>query len=1136
MRIFRVQLLLGVLVSSPLASGALVAQDSTKVVVVDTTTKYKSDSLPLKPERTFRFDTDEGTWISLDVSPDGNSIVFELLGDLYTMPAAGGQARRITSGLPFDTQPRYSPDGNRIAFLSDRDGAENVWTSDKDGGKLQQVTRGKSSLYASPVWTPDGDYVVVSRQEDPLESLYQLWMYHKDGGSGVSLTKADSGQNSVGRVGGRPGIDALGAAFGSDSRYIWYARHRGGFGYNLTFPLWQLATFDRETGKIVVQSDIYGSSMRPVLSRDGKWLVYATRYDGETGLRLRDLSSGSERWLRYPVQRDDQESRYTRDVMPGSAFTADSRALITSYAGKIWRVEVPGGRATAIPFNVRVEQEAGPLVKFSYPVDTGDVIVHQVRNPVSSPDGKGIAFSALDRLYVMDWPKGTPTRLTRDNVHEQVPAWSPDGKWIAYVSWGDSGGTVMKVKSDGGKPERLIAARGFFDLPTWSPDGRRIVVVREPLDLRVREKDPTGYDLAWLPANGGELTRIAFISPGGRPHFSQDSSRIYVTDPNDGLVSMRWDGTDRRRHLKVTGYKPPTERAEPETADEIRVSPDGKRAVAQVQNRVYLLGLPKVGAQVPEVSITTPKEEVSFPAKRLTRVGGDFINWSADGKYIEWSIGRTYFRYDPVVGDSLDRLKTSSDSARADSLQKMEAAGKADTAAKSRADSIAKLPGYEGERLDITIKAPRDVPRGTVVLRGARIVTMKGDQVIERGDLVVKDNRIVSVGPQGSAGGGAEGNSGQQTVIDVSGKTIIPGLIDVHSHMWPTWGIHETQVWKYLINLAYGVTTTRDPQTSTTDILTYADQVETGELLGPRIYSTGPGVFWDENFQSLDEAREALRRYSEYYHTNTIKQYMVGNRKQRQWVIMAAKELKLMPTIEGGLDFKMNLTAMLDGYPGHEHSYPIIPLARDAVELAARSGITYTPTTLVAYGGPWGENYFYQRYDIHENPKVKRFMPHEEIDSRAERRPWVRDNQHVFARIAQGAAKILRAGGKVGLGGHSQMDGLGTHWELWALASGGLTSLEALRIGTINGAEAIGFGKDLGSLEPGKLADLIVLDKNPLDNIKNTESIAMVMKNGRLYQGDDLTERWPRQKKMPEFWWSKYEPVVDTLDRQAVRR
>jgi Tol biopolymer transport system component len=1096
------------------------AQDTVKVAV-DTTTRLKSDSLPLKPTRRIAFSTNEATWLSLDVSPDGRTIVFELLGDLYTLPIGGGKARRITSGLAFDSQPRWSPDGKRIVFVSDRDGNENVWTCAADGSLLKQVSRAKSGVYASPVWTPDGKYVVASRQEDALGASFQLWLYHTEGGTGVSLTKPDSGQRAVGS-GNRRVMDALGAAFGADPRYIWFARHRGGFGYDLTFPQWQLATFDRETGKIVVQSDNYGSSMRPILSRDGKWLIYATRHDAETGLRLRDLGTGSERWLAWPVQRDDQESAWTRDLMPGSAFLPDNSALITSYAGKIWRVGIPDGRATEIPFQADVEQEAGPLVKFAFRVDTGDVLVHQVRNPSPSPDGKRVAFSALDRLYVMDWPKGQPKRLTSDSVHEQVPAWSPDGKWIAYVSWTQDGGAVWRVRADGkGKPERLTSGPGFYDNPTWTPDGQRIVVLRMPLDIRLREREAAGFELAWVPAAGGALTRIAFVNPGGRPHFSRDPSRVYIYDPRDGLVSMRMDGTDRRVHVKVTGFKRASDGAEPDPADEIIVSPDGDRAAAQVGNRVWLVTLPKLGAQVPTLSVTMPND-APFPVKRLTRIGGDFVGWSQDGGFIQWAIGRSLFRYDPVVGDSLDRLKVSADSARADSLERAQAKGAApDSAAKARIDSIAKLPGYEAERVDVTIRVPRDVPRGTLVLRGARIVSMKGDEVIENGEIVVRDNRIVSVG---AAGSGAAPAGAQ--VIDVSGKTIIPGLVDIHSHMWPTWGIHQTQVWKYLVNLAYGVTTTRDPQTSTTDILTYEDQVETGELIGPRIYSTGPGVFWNENFQSLDEAKDALRRYSEFYHTYTIKQYMTGNRKQRQWVIMAAKELGLMPTTEGGLDFKMNLTEMLDGYPGHEHSYPIMPLFKDAVELAARSGITYTPTLLVNYGGPFAENYFYEHFDIHENAKVRRFFPHEEIDVRAERRPWFRKNQYVFDRIAKGAAAILRAGGRVGLGGHSQMEGLGVHWELQALASGGLTPHEVLRIGTINGAEAIGFGQDLGSLEPGKLADLVVLDRNPLEDIKNTEAIRYVLKNGRLYEGDTLNEVYPRKRELPKMRWTEGAPAA----------
>ena len=589
---------------------------------------------------------------------------------------------------------------------------------------------------------------------------------------------------------------------------------------------------------------------------------------------------------------------------------------------------------------------------------------------------------------------------------------------------------------------------------------------------------------------------------------------------------MRYDGTDRRAHIRVTGYTYPGPGAEPDNADEILISPDSDRVLAQVGNYVYMVTLPVMGGQTPVVNVSDPSS-AAFPVKRLTMIGGDFIGWTSDARQAYWSIGRSFLKWDPVVADSLDKIKARSESGRADSWKSDACKALADSVQKrlrARADSLAKQPAYEPQRVDVTINVPRDMPRGTVVLRGARIITMKGDEVIEHGDIVVKDNRIVSVGPQGAVPAGAR-------VIDVAGKTITPGFVDVHAHPWPTWGIHETQVWKYLANLAWGVTTTRDPQTATTDVLTYSDLVETGEILGPRIFHTGPGVFWSEDFKSLDDTRQALRRYSDFYRINTIKMYMTGNRKQRQWVIMAAKDLGLMPTIEGGLDFKMNLTAVIDGYPGSEHSYPIMPLYKDAVQLIAQSGITYTPTLLVSYGGPWSENFFYERYDIHDNPKVRRFMPHEDIDQRAERRPWFRESEYVFPRIAASANAILQAGGFVGLGGHGQMDGLGDHWELWAMAAGGMKPHDVLRVATINGAHAIGMEQDLGSIETGKLADLIVLDANPLEDIHNTNTVRYVMKNGRLYEGDTLNEVWPRQRSLPRMWWWGTEPsrAAETL-------
>ena len=1116
------RLLVATLAAAVLSTApSALAQTPPAPAAADTSKKPpKNDELPLTTTRTVEFETSEGTWMSLDVSPDGRTIVFELLGDLYTMPVAGGAATRISSGPAFDSQPRWSPDGKRIVFLSDRSGAENIWLCDADGTNAKALTKGNNNLYASPEWTPDGNYVVASRSSGVLGSVYELWLYHKDGGSGTAMLRVQVGPNQP------PPMNTLGAAFGKDPRYIWVSRHRGGFGYNLQYPLWQLAIYDRQTGRTQLQTDLYGSAMRPVLSSDGKWLVYATRYDAETGLRLRDLATGDDRWLVYPVTRDDQESRFTRDLYPGAAFTPDGQALIVSYGGKIWRVAVPSGQATAIPFTAKVDQRLGPVVHTPTRVDTGAVLVRQIRNAAPSPDGRRIVFSALDRLYVMDLPGGTPRRLTADTVKEQAPAWSPDGQSIVYVTWTDRGGTLNKVRADGrARPQQLSSDTAFYDTPVWSPDGQRIVVVKAPRAARLEGHfgSAPGYELAWIPAaGGGATTRIAPINGQGRPHFSRDANRIYIYEGGEGLVSMRYDGTDRRAHLRVTGYTYPGPGAMPEPADEMLVSPDSQRVVALVGNYVYLVTLPLVGAEAPSVNVSDPTA-AAFPARRLTRVGGDFVGWTADGRQAYWSIGRSFFRFDPLVADSVEKIKARTDSLRADSLKSDSVKALPDSVQKrlkARADSLAKRPAYEPVQVDVAIRVPRDVPAGTVVLRGARVVSMKGDEIIENGDVVVTGNRIVSVGPRGSPPAGAR-------VIDVAGKTIIPGLVDVHAHPWPIggWGIHQTQVWSYLANLAWGVTTTRDPQTATTDVLTYADLVETGEMLGPRIYHTGPGVFWQENFQSLDDARDALKRYTQFYGINTIKMYMTGNRKQRQWVIMAAKELGLLPTIEGGLDFKMNLTAVTDGYPGHEHSYPIMPLYKDAVQLIAQSGITYTPTLLVAYGGPWSENYFYERYDIHDNPKVRRFVPHDEIDQRAERRPWFRDNQYVFPRIAAAANSILQAGGKVGLGGHGQMDGLGDHWELWAMAAGGMKPHDVLRVGTIHGAHAIGMEQDLGSLEPGKLADLIVLDANPLEDIHNTNTVRYVMKNGRLFEGETLNEVWPRQKALPRMWWWGTEPT-----------
>jgi hypothetical protein len=226
-----------------------------------------------------------------------------------------------------------------------------------------------------------------------------------------------------------------------------------------------------------------------------------------------------------------------------------------------------------------------------------------------------------------------------------------------------------------------------------------------------------------------------------------------------------------------------------------------------------------------------------------------------------------------------------------------------------------------------------------------------------------------------------------------------------------------------------------------------------------------------------------------------------------------------MPTTEGALDLKLDLTHAIDGFTGNEHSLPIVPLYKDVVEFIAQSGTAYTPTLIVNYGGPWAENFYYTTTEVHDDARLSRFTPHNLLDLKTKRRPWFRRDEYAYPQTAASAAKVIRAGGRVGIGSHGQLQGLGYHWELWSLAEGGLTPLEALRAATLHGAEIIGYAQDLGSLEPGKLADLIVLDRNPLEDIHNTNSVRYVMINGELFEAETLKQVWPVEKELAPLWW-----------------
>jgi len=1080
---------------APLLAGlpcALAGQSSTPIPT-DTAT-----ALPIEPVRTLRFTTEEGTWISLDVSPDGDRIVFDLLGDLYLLPIEGGDAVRLTEGMAFDDMPRWSPDGESIAFISDRDGTDNLWLVAPDGTGLRKITSEVSHTLSSPAWTPDGDYLAVRRfgpypsAENYLTNV-PLWLYHRDGGSGVRLFPGEAERKSTN----------TGAAFSPDGTTLYVSTHPGGYsGENL--GSYQVVAVDRERGVERTLTALAGGGLRPIASPDGHWLVYATRVGTRTALRIRDLRTQEDRWLVEHTQRDDQEGYAPNDVFPGYAFTPDSRAVVFSADGKIKRVELDSGAVTTIPFSVDVEVGMGERLSLEERVDDGPTLdVTQLLSVTEAPDGARIAFSAVGHLWTAPrGPEGigTPTRLTDDDTREYYPAFSPDGRWVAWVSWSDAeGGHVWKAPADGsGTPVRLTEQPGFVRWPAWSDDGSRVVYSWQPRQA--------GYaymggpvaplsEIRWVPADGGESTTITVPEAPGTPFAGSASPaalvsggaepRVWFAEAVPGppgfqatqtvaLVSVRFDGSEKLTHARIT-----TANA---GAPTLLVAPDQRSLLILDRDDLYLVPLAPGGEEGLAIDLSSP----SVPLRRITDQGANYAQWVDGGAAVAWSFTDRVFR-----------------------------------AAREAIMSSVDPDDWAIQESVVELQVPRAIPRGEVLLRGARIITMRDDAVIERGDILVRDNRIVAVGTDLEAPEGAE-------ILDLEGTTIIPGIVDTHAHPKTGAEMAPEQEWSIAANLAYGVTTTRNPSGSRWNVA-WGELVEAGEMVGSRIYATGfPLTTNTVGVSSYEDALHVVRRYKEQG-VHSLKQYLQPRRIQRQWILQAARAEGINATNEGAADLKVDLTLAMDGFTAIEHSIGQVPLYEDVVTLFADARIAYTPTLGVAYGAPAGDTYFRAREDLHRDPKASYFTPAEALTRGARRRPLIVEEDYNFDEIARGVRDIVRAGGLAGLGSHGQQDGPAAHWELWMLQSGDMTNMEALRIATILGAESIGFAQDLGSIEPGKLADLVILDSNPLDDIRNSIDIRYVMKNGELFDDETLDRVWPTPRAFPTPYWVREREALEAL-------
>ncbi len=1020
--------------------------------------------------------TDEGTWMNLDVSPDGKQVAFDMLGDIYIMSAAGGEAKPLRSGMPFEVQPRFSPDGKSISFTSDAGGGDNIWLMKTDGSDAHQVTKEDFRLLNNAVWSADGNYLIARKHFTAQRSLGagELWMYHKSGGGGLQLTKRKNDQQDVNEPSASP-----------DGKYMYYSEdvYPGGFFQYNKDPnqqIYAIRRYDLTTGEIKDVTGGPGGAASPQISRDGKKLAFLRRVREKTVLYIHDLQTGEEKPVYDDLSKDQQEAWAIFGVYPDFNWTPDNQAIVIWSKGKIKRLDLATLKATDVPFTVKNTLKIADALHFRNDAFQSEFTARVIRNAVTSPDGKTLAFNAAGYIWKKDLPNGTPQRITSSTDLEFEPAYSANGSELVYVTWNDeSMGAIMKLNLAvrGSKPQKITSEKGIYRTPAFSPDGSKIVYMKESGNDHqgfTFTKNPGMY---WMPSGGGQAALVQ--DEGEYPQFSKDGQHIYYQSGNGNpktFKSIKLDGSDDRT-LATSKY-----------ATRLLLSPDEKWIAFTQLYKAYVAAMPQTGK-----SVDLDAKGADFPVSQLARDAGINLHWSADSRKICWTLGDEYFSND---------------------IRNRFAFVEGAPSTLPPVDSV-------GTKIGLVMKS--DVPEGRIALTGATLITMEGNEVIENGTIIINRNKIEAIGKSGevSLPVGIK-------VVDVKGKTIMPGFIDAHAHIGNfRYGLSPQKQWEYYANLAYGVTAAHDPSSNSEMIFSQSEMIKAGNMIGPRIFSTGTILYGaDGTFKTIinnvDDARSAIRR-TKAYGAFSVKSYNQPRREQRQQIIQAARELNVEVVPEGGSTFFTNLSMIMDGHTGVEHNIPVAPVYKDVVTLWSNSKSGYTPTLIVNYGGMSGEYYWYQHTDVWENQKLLSFMPRGEIDSRSRHRIMVPEkefeNGHILS--SKVCTQLSDAGVKVNLGAHGQLQGLGVHWELWNLAQGGMKPIDALRSATINGAAYLGMDDQIGSLKPGKLADLIVLDKNPLENIQNSNSVVYTMMNGRLFDASNMNEVGNYSKTRTKFYWEQ---------------
>ena len=964
---------------------------------------------------------------------------------------AAGRVQQVTVHEGTSMALALSPDRSRIAI--DLQGV--IFVLPASGGSARRLT---DALFDArqPTWSPDGRQIAFQSNRD---GHWRVWVMNADGSQARALTHDVYEEREP--------------SWSPDGRRIAFTSDRSG-----KFDIWEL---ELSSGALTRRTTAPGGNSRPTWSPDGHEIAYVSDRAGAAGIYAVNAANTERRiaaaavfgfGMNVPLgtpswRPDSSDVLYTviangkarlllndtlitdsEDVQPFRADWLSHDEFLYVTDGQIKRRSLATGTARTIEFSATLAVRTPAYQRKHRDFDgVAPQAVRGVQRAALSPDGRQIAFTALGDLWLMS-VGAQPRRLGGGGPYVAVdPAWSPRGDALVYAS--DRAGSldlwIHELAS--GRERRLTSAPGAEMRPAWSPDGRTIAYVDA---YGAYAEDVWTVDVA-----SGATRKIAAAGDSpGYPAWLPDSSALLVSRLQSYSTSQSYyaGGVNQARIVPLDGSAVHDITVVPDysignrSGDGPALSPDGRRIAFQMDSALWVAELRAHGS-------------VPAPPRRIADAIYTGLSWAGDSETLLAQVGGRLQLY--------------------------------------RASTGAATP------VPLDLQWRRAQPAGRVTVHAGRLVDGVHPQAQADVDIVIERNRIVSIAPHNAAA-----HAGQ--VIDASALTVMPGLMDMHEHLIKEYGASFGR-----LLLSYGITTVRSPGNVPGDFLEEREAVESGQRPGPRLFGTGyildgERTVWEMG-TPVRTAAELARQVAlaaeldydlikTYTHTSEPLRARAVELAHRHGMAVASHEIYTAALF--GSDSIEHLDGNGCGRGYASKASQLNNVYDDVIQVLARSGMAITPTVSLftpyaeLAGGDPAATLTDPRWAL--QPSWVRAAPAQTFGDFAA--------PSMLANIRASIRKLHQAGARIVAGTDSPFTpiGLNTHNELLQEVNAGLTPFEALRTATALPAELLGAGADLGTLEPGKLADLVFVRGNPLEDIRATRNVQRVMRNGQLYTVEEL--------------------------------